>query len=294
MTPYTPKGCKFLSQTEDSQVRLIVQGAPFSGKTTSALTFPNPVILSFDRKVSAHLHRSDIPIAPFYDPKFVDTILPRPGLQAPCSKKEALTKWLSTEGLKLVHEQTLIIDGCSGIETAYHIWYKFNETELAHSTKGTFNKFIQWDLKKAYFEELWDCIKALQCDVIFICHEQKERDKEGEYNGKISPLLTGQAADKMGLNFTDYFRQLCIAKPKTDDETQRALSYFGINATTLKEWCASTPINYGSFHLWKIQGDDTFGGGSSSLRDAPKYILANYETFQKYRKQFVDTNKPQA
>jgi hypothetical protein len=281
---YKPKGSKYLSETEDNQVRLGIQGAPFSGKTTGALTFPNPVILTYDRKISAHLDRNDVPLIPFYDPAFVDSIVKRPGTMAPPSTKEALTKWLGTEGLMLVSRQTLLVDGCTGIEDAFHAWFSYNENELATSSQGNYNKFVQWDLKKRYFIELWNCFKALKCDVVFICHEQDDRNKDGTYNSKIKPLLTGQAADTMGKNFTDWVRQIVISKPKTSEQIDKTIAWAGVDKATVDEWCKATPTNYGSIHLWQTQGDDILDGGVSSLINAPKYILSNYETFLKFKK----------
>jgi len=281
---YIPKGCKFISESEDSQIRLGIQGEPFSGKTTAALTFPNPVILSFDRKVSAHINRSDVPLVPFYNPAFVDSVVRRDGQSCPPNKKDALLKWLRDEGVKLVEEQTLIIDGCSGIETSYHIWFRQHEIELASTKRGSIDSYVEWNLKLVFFEELWDAFKALQCGVIFISHEQKDRNKEGELNGKIKPLLTGQVADKIGKEFTDWVRQVCISKPQTDDQKKEVMEHCGVDKTTLLSWIDATPKAYGSIHLWKVQGDSYFSGGASSLLNVPKYILANYETFAKYRR----------
>jgi len=284
MDLYKPKGSVYLSDIEDNQVRLGIQGAPFSGKTTAALTFPNPIILSFDRKISAHLSRSDVPLIPIYNPAFVDTIVKRAGTLAPPETKDALLKWLTTEGSKLVHEQTLLVDGLTGIEDSFHLWYKYNEDELATSKRGEFNKFVQWDLKKQFFTEVWNTFKALSCDVVMISHEQDDRNKDGSYNGKIKPLLTGQAADKMGGNFTDWIRQIVISKPKSAEEVDKVCAKYNTDKTTIKEWCDSTPTSYGSIHLWQTQGDDILDGGCSSLVGTPKFILAGYTTFLKYKK----------
>lgn len=288
---YKPKGSIYLSEIEDSSIRLGIQGAPFSGKTTAALTFPNPVIISFDKKISAHLHRTDVPLIPFYNPAFVDTIIKRAGTQAPPETKDAIIKWLQTEGLKLSHEQTLLVDGLTGIEDWFHIWYKYNENELALSKKGEFNKFVQWDLKKQFFTELWNAFKAMSCDIVMVTHEQDDRNKDGSYNGKIKPLLTGQAADKMCGNFTDWVRQLVISKPKDEESLTKIMAKYGVSKATVKEWCDATPTEYGSIHLWQTQGDDILDGGCSSLENTPKFILSNYKTLLRYKKN--KTNKTQ-
>jgi len=281
---YKPVGCKYLSESEDNQVRLIIQGPPFAGKTTSALTFPNPVILTYDRKVSAHLHRGDVPLVPFYDPSYVDSVVRRAGTSQPPNRKDALIKFLETEGMKLSHEQTLIMDGCTGIEDGYHQWFKVNEDDLATSKKGEYNKFVQWDLKLKYFKEIWNLFKALRCDVIFICHEQDDRNKDGTYNGKIRPLLTGQVADTLGKNFTDALAQVVISKPQGIEERNRMREKFQVDDATIDMWCKASDPVYRAIHLWQTQADDMRDCGTSSLVNVPKYILSNYNTFVKYKK----------
>ena len=281
---YIPTGSKFLSETEDNQVRIGIQGPPFSGKTTAALTFPNPVILTYDRKISAHLHRTDVPLIPFYNPSFVDSVVRRDGTQQPPNRKDALIKWLDKEGTKLSHEQTLLVDGCTGIEDAYHQWFNVNKDDLAVSKTGEYNKFVEWDMKKKYFTEVWNAFKAINADIVFICHEQDDRNKDGTYNGKIKPLLTGQASDKMGANFTDWVAQVTIGKPTTPEQKQKVMDWARVSSATVQEWCDATPSTYGTIHLWQLQSDDMRDLGTSSLTGAPKFILAGYDTFSKYKK----------
>lgn len=281
-TLYVPPGCKTLDQIGDSQIRLGLQGPPFSGKTTASLTFPNPVILSYDRKVSAHKHRTDVLLVPFHDSEFVTKIVPRAGTQAPVNRKDALLKWLDRDGTKLSTEQTLILDGCSAIEESYHIWYKANEYELAMTKKGGVDSFVEWSLKKSYFEELHMALKAVPCNVIFICHETPDRDKQGELNGKIRPLLTGQAGDKLGGNLTDFFRAHAVEKPKEEKRILDFKKKFRCSEEAYKEWMSTGTDD--TLFLWQVQEDETCDCGTSSLQKCPKYILPTYETFQKYRR----------
>lgn len=281
---YIPKGCKTLDQIGDSQIRLGLQGEPFSGKTTSSLTFPNPVILSYDRKVSAHRHRTDVHLVPFHDATFVSSIKPKAGTMAPINRKEALPLWLSTEGLRLRPTQTLIVDGITAIEEEYHVWFKYNEMELAMTKKGGVDSFVEWNMKKLYFEELHSLLKTLPCNVVLICHEVPDRNKDGELNGKIRPLLTGQSGDKLGGNLTDYFRQIAVAKPKNPDEVTRFTKKFGQSDNLARELISSTPIDCETVYLWQTQEDELCSCGTSSLKGAPKYIIPNYDIFTKYRR----------
>lgn len=282
---YVPKGCKTLAQIGDSQIRLGLQGFPFSGKTTSALTFPNPVILSYDRKVSAHKHRDDVILIPFHDAAFVNALKPKDGMMAPINKKEALVIWLSSEALKLSPKQTLIVDGITAIEEEFHIWFKFRETELALSKKGGIDGYVEWNMKKMYFEELHSLFKTLPCNVVMICHEVEDRNDKGDLNGKVRPLLTGQAGDKLGGNLTDYFRQIAIGKPSNPEELVRfAKKYCGGSEAVAKEYVASVPPLHETVYLWQTCEDEFCNCGTSSLKDAPKYLLPNYNSFLKYRR----------
>ena len=279
---YIPPGCKTVKELGDSQIRLGLQGFPFTGKTYASLTFPNPIILSLDRKVSAH--NAAALVVPMHDASFIDSIVKRPGTQCPPQTKEAITTWLSKEGVKLHRDQTLIIDGSTAVEESYHTWFRYNEDTLALSKKGEYNKFIQWTLKKDYFGELFALFKMVPCNVIYIVHESEKSDKDGMSTGKIRPLMTGQVGDKMAGNFTDWFRCIVVNKPNTPEEIAKLKASHDVDDATLKEWIASSDPSYKSIHLWQTQGDATCDCGSSSMQKLPKYILATYESFHKYKR----------
>jgi len=279
---YKPPGCINPNELPDTQIRLGIQGAPFTGKTFSTLTFPNPIVLSLDRKVSAH-GNDNVIVVPFYDVKFIDSIVKRPGVQAPPSTKDAIIKWLMTEGVKLKPNQTLILDGSTSIEEAFHIWYNFNENELALSKSGQIDGFVQWNLKKSYFGELFACLKTIPGNVIYICHES-EKTKDGQSTGKLRALLTGQVGDKIAGNFSDWFRSIVIGKPADKEQRKKVLDWAKVDDTTLDEWIAASPPDYRAIHLWQTQSDDLCDCGTSTMFHAPKYVLANYSSFLKYRK----------
>lgn len=280
---YKPPGCETLDKLPDGQIRFGIQGPPFSGKTTAALTFPNPIILSFDRKTNAHIARADVINVPFYDPLYVDTIVKRDGIQCPCNRKDALLVWLDKHGSKLSNLQTLIIDGNTGIDEAYQDWWKQNP-QLGYTQGGQVNKFKEFTLKNEFFADIHVALKALKCHVVYICHETPERDKSGELTGKVRPLLSGQAGDKLASNMTDFLRAIVVSKPKNDEQVKKCKEWAGIDDATLKEWIASTPPHCQSIYLWQTQEDEIFDGGTSSMFAAPKFILANYNSFAKYKR----------
>jgi hypothetical protein len=280
---YKPSGAIDLSELGASQIRLGIQGPPFAGKTTAALSFPNPVILSFDKKLNNFTDRKDIITIPFWNDSFIESIIPKVGIEAPVNRKDAILKWIYTEGSKLTTIQTLIIDGSSFIEEAYHSWYRFNEDELSIARNG----YVEWNLKKSFFEELFNAFKTISCNLVYITHEVQDRDDKGRLNGKLRPLLAGQAGDKMAGNFTDWFRMKTGDKPTNNESRKKIIETCGIDEITLDEWITSVPKDYMSIHLFQTQGDEMFNGGSSSLFNPPKYILANYSVFNKYKRKIV-------
>lgn len=279
---YTPPDCKPLSEVVNSpQIRLGLQGPPGTGKTWASLTFPNPIVLNLDRGLGAHVGRADVIEIPFYNPVFVDKIHPRDGMNAPPNRKDAIMDWLARFGTKLGSEQTLIIDSNTQLDVSYHVQYSLNPV---YTKQGKIDDFAEWKQKVAYFGLLMDMFKTLPCNVVYIAHETADRDKTGELNGMVRPLLTGQFGDQLASHFTDYFRSTTVAKPTADkiDDFKRAFSLDDVGA---KEWIASTPPHSACMYLWQTQQDNIVKHiKTSTMVGAPKYVLANYNTFGKYKR----------
>ena len=90
---YKPVGSLSLAEITDVPlIRLGIQAPPGKGKTYSALTFPNPVVLNFNKGLGAHTGRGDVIDVPFWDGKFCDKIHPRSGTANPANKKDAFEK----------------------------------------------------------------------------------------------------------------------------------------------------------------------------------------------------------
>lgn len=276
---YIPPNVQSLQNMKDTQIRLGLQGPFKSGKTWDALTFPNPIVLNLDRGLGAHVGRADVLEIPFYNPSFVDSIVRRSGTQAPPNRRDAVTKWLSTEGMKLTAEQTLVIDGQTGLQNAFEAEYN---VAPVYTKQGNIDDFAVWRMKVEYFGELCESLKALHCNVVYICHETPDRDSKGNLNGGVRPLLTGQFADQLGSHFTDWFRKITYSKPTTPEAATKAKAFFGIDDATLKEWCAHSST--ATLYVWQTMPDELCKCGTSSLVNAPKYILAHYSSFAKYKR----------
>lgn len=275
-TLYIPPKCFSLSEIKLAQIRLFLQGDGGTGKTWSALTFPNPIILSTDRGAGAHTGRKDVHEAPFYDPAFVRSICP--DSNGIMNTKDAALKWLKTEGMKLTTEQTLVIDNLTGLSTAFHL---FEDKHPTYSSKtGKKDDFAEWAHKVDYFGEICNVLKSLKCHVVFIGHETPDRGKDGELNGKTRALLTGQFADQLKSHFTDYVRQLTCDKPNVDKLDEKALAKWGMTKDEMIATCASYPRN--TLYFWQMESDDYCNCKVSSLVNFPRFIPANYTSFIKF------------
>jgi len=277
---YKPTGAVCLADMTVSQIRCFLQGDGGTGKTWSSLTFPNPTILSLDRGAGAHVGRSDVYEVPMYDDAFVKTICP--DSQGVVNRKEAIVKWLKTEGQKLTSQQTLVVDNLTGIATAFHLYEDAHPTYSVRT--GKVDEFAVWSNKVDYFGELCNLLKSLRCHVVFIGHETPDRDKNGEYNGKFRPMITGQFADQLRSHFTDYLRQLVCAKPdlsKADDKMVASIkANWNMSLDEFKTMCDS--FKCPSLYYWQLYSDDLCNCKVSTMVGFPKYVPARYESFIKY------------
>lgn len=278
-TIYLPPNCYPLSESvTEQQIRFGIQGFPNTGKTWAALTFKNPIVLNLNRGLKAHQDRSDVYEIPFYKAEFAKRE----------EVKDKVVLWLEREAVKLTVEQTLVIDGLSDLEISYHKWFSANECNIAIGKSGKINDFIEWQMKEKYFNEINFNLMSLKCDVILICHESERPDKPttvgqpGMYTGKIRPVLTGKAGDIIIKDYTDWFRAHTSAKP-TDYSTIKpeALAAWGMKSTTeFRDMCSQ--FNGDTIYYWQTTGDDLFNAKASSLVGHPKFIPANWKSFNKF------------
>src|SRR6266550_5949978 len=118
---YVPSFCKSLAESSEPQIRLGVQGYGGTGKTWSALTFLNPVAVNIDRGLGAHSTRTDVIEVKFYDLEYCKKV--NLNHKGPHDLKDTILLFLDKEAKKLEPDQTLIWDGGTGTQNAYHKWY---------------------------------------------------------------------------------------------------------------------------------------------------------------------------
>ena len=258
---YTPPKAMTLESSRFKQIRVGIQAAPNSGKTTSALTAPGPVVADFDNKLSATnaicagKDLKDVIIIPFYDGAFVDSIVKRAHPAFPPNKRDAFKQWLTLEGPKFQQDQTLIIDSWTMLQAAFD---QQQNLEPAIGRNGAEDKFVFWAKKIEYAKEIMERLKTLNCNVVVTFHETVERDDEGRVTGKVTPLMQGKFADQLAGHFTDWFRQHAVAKLKDPANPRSEI--------------------VGTEYLWQTTSDNAANCGTHLMGIKPR-VPANWDVF---------------
>ena len=196
-----------------SRNMILIVGAPFTGKSTAAATFPNPVFLDFDHKAPVNTTT-----VPFWNAEFCDRLAPRKNPNHTPNRKDALLNYFRKHVItadvanRIPYSATLILDSVTALDEALN--RQIQQEGIPISTKT--NKPDGFHLPKLridFYNDLFAIIQAWPGNFICIMHEMPEYDKDGDTTGRVKPLLTGQPGDKIGSKFTCMFRQRVIAEP---------------------------------------------------------------------------------
>lgn len=261
-----------LPEGKKAQMRILLQGAPGTGKTYAAMTFPNIVTLDFDNKMNAHVGKNIVRI-PFFDADFVASKLKfSNGLKRQPNRKDALKYWLSEHGPKLSPDQTLVLDSWTKVQDAYT--YQHTEVDKFISKKdGEEDTWAFWRILVQYCTEIFNALAALPCNyVVIICHEQAQRDpKSGQLIAKIEPLQTGQFCAKMSSYVTDTWRQCVFDRIDKDGKPIYKKNAEGKDTKEKEvEW------------YWQLRSSGEVNLNCSLSREIPMFIPASFQELQKY------------
>jgi len=171
---------------------ILLAGAPFSGKTTACLSFPDPLLLSFDNKAPI----ADVDIIPFHDDAFVDSIQRRANPYNPANRKEAFKIWLENNILKC-KGRTVILDSLTGLETAFH------QQTFDVEKKWGVNGGLYFGDKLSYFQSCCALLSASGGRVIINAHLVPIYVRDAATGadvptGKNKAALSGSMAEKIG------------------------------------------------------------------------------------------------
>lgn len=261
---YIPESSKNLKDLSFPQIRLGLQGESGTGKSFSALTFPNPFVVDFDGSLTAHAGR-DIPTAPFYDEEWVEKYAggaykrQLQHVDAFANRRDALLHFLQKEALKFTKDQTLIIDSWSAVQLAFD-----NQTsKFPKKTKeGAVDDFAFWADKIEYSEKLCVFFMSVKCHVVVTFHEDPVRNKTtGELMSKIAPLMQGKFVVQLKRFFTDFFRTVVqVEKDPATGQEKKAPTF-----------------------LWQVRSDNKFDAKSRLKRDdMPTFVEPHFKIFQQY------------
>lgn len=141
----------------DKKFSMILWGSPGVGKTTLALSAPNPILLDFDRGISRvrASHRRDTSVCANY--------------------KEVLADINSPD---MRNYETVVIDTGGSFVTFLKDWAKTEKKAVTKS--GEFDGRRGFGLVKSEFASFTEDIKTrLNMNIIYVFHSNEEKDKDG-------------------------------------------------------------------------------------------------------------------
>lgn len=182
-----------LMPSEDAQPDrfMLLAGAAFSGKTTAALSWPNPLVLDFDNKVP----KKGTNTIPFHNDAFVDSIRPRANRTLPANRRDAVHDWLK-QNINRLSEYTVIVDSLTMWETAFH------QQTFDVEEKWGVNGGLYFGAKLSYFQTAFALLAASKARIIVNCHlmpiyVRDEKTGADIAIGKNKPSVTGSMAERL-------------------------------------------------------------------------------------------------
>lgn len=163
--------------------RILLQGAPGTGKTTFCVGFPNAMFIDIDHKLPG-----GVQALPFWDREWCKTVV-----KTASTRRDKVINWLRDNINKFEPVDTLIIDSWTSFQALV------NEA-LQQDAGDDGRKFYR--LKLQYSEMIADILKSARCTVIVTAHESTK----GENITQLRPLMEGKFGDQMPSQFTDHYR----------------------------------------------------------------------------------------
>lgn len=199
---------KLIKQSTGTANKILLYGSPATGKTTAALTWPNPLVLNFDNNL-----RSGVAEIPFWSAEFIDSIAKRTHPAHPPNRRDALRHILRSG--KFDASQTVIVDSLTRVQSAYDMQENAEPPPLTKS--GQIDTLKLFRLRLAFFDEMLSLLGALPCTVICIAHQQFERDDDGNQSARVKPMLGGQAGDRLPAFFSMVLQTVVQQQEKTKE-----------------------------------------------------------------------------
>ena len=269
MNLFIPKNSVNLKDQKLSNYIVGIQGPAGSGKTTSALTFPNPVVINFDKGLNGHFGK-DVIEFPIWSGEWVNAQGTkehpnkfRPTKQgAQPNRRDCLIHILKEDCQQLTPEQTLVLDSWSALQDAFD---QQQDLEPIPTKKGEENSYAYWEEKIKYSGNVMSWLHSTKANVVITYHESPTRDpKTGQLLEKIQPLMQGKFATQIKRFMPNYFRMLAE----------------GINDKDGRE--------IGCEYFWQVKSSEKFDAKCDRcIPDNIFKIKPTYETLAAYDKKII-------
>ena len=166
---------------------MIIYGAPGIGKTTLALSAPNPILLDFDHGISrvAAKHRKPTSVSDTYEEVLADINSP-----------------------EIKDFDTIVIDTGGSFVTYLKDWALRTKPD-AKMKNGAFNSLKGFGYVKSEFQSFTERIKTvLNKNVIYVFHSTEEKDKDGNPTQRL--MCEGAARNTVwnGCDFGGYIQMI--------------------------------------------------------------------------------------
>lgn len=200
---------------------LLLVGEPYTGKSTSATTFPDPLFIDLDHKVPATrlVNGVKVPVdtLPFWNAEFCDKFKRRANKNDPPNKRDAVLNFLEKHITEVSPTCTLVLDSLTMLSAAFHHQTEEVETLPINPRTNKTDGFYLWKEKINYFNAVMELLKVHPGHVVVIAHEQKKRDESGDLTEVIKPVMTGAFCDLIMAHFTLVFRQTMKKKGTVEE-----------------------------------------------------------------------------
>lgn len=200
----------YLTTTTARKTMALIYGPPITGKTTGARTFPNPHIIDFDNNLPPGTPN----VVEMWNDEVVDKIKSRK-VKDVANRMDALLVVASDLGHALPENSTIIIDSLTRVESWVNIQEKYEPQPRSNKT-GEIDGHAVWRARLNYFDTLFTTLVGCAANVIFISHQQQDRNEKGEIVGQIRPALMGQIGEKL----PGYFQTVMQACRQKNPDTK--------------------------------------------------------------------------
>lgn len=173
--------------------RILLQGAPGTGKTTFCCGFPNLVVVDMDHKLPGGFNTF-----PFWDLDWCKTVEPNSR-----ERRDKVINLLRNNISKFTPEQTLLLD-------SWNSFQMYVNDAIQKDSGDDGRKFYR--LKLQYSEMITDILKSARCTIITTVHESTK----GENITQLRPLMEGKFGDTMPGHYTDHYRSFITTERGAD------------------------------------------------------------------------------